>query len=438
MWPNKSLLSEDFWRTDVLLWMSLGCIHFSPALSSICLGLYVLQLLFLADVMAISTVQRWGFAAMSLALFWNLLSLWDSAAMGWMTMSFPTDRAAADLQKLALVKIQVKLPLCLVFGLYATGRRLPTVLYRAWPILVLPLLWISVSSVIHYFQHQTFYDQMVLESKPIPLYSNVYHIEFAVMVGAVVLLMVYGILNHQLWSPESRHWLIGALLVLVVCMHILGARTGLVVLYAGGGLMAWQCLKGQRNILLRGSLLGLLLMGLLLLLPSVQNRVSNTLVDLKTTFQGGDVTHQSFGQRWVAWKTAAGVLGQKERLVTGNGVGVDDVLKNAYASNEVALAERHRIGVHNQWLEGALQSGWLPWFSIFVLGFLVLGEGDSVQGVKGYGLWLALVLAMMFESLMERQAGILVLLAVFQGLMAKKNGMNSKIKKEYALNDENK
>jgi len=41
----------------------------------------------------------------------------------------------------------------------------------------------------------------------------------------------------------------------------------------------------------------------------------------------------------------------------------------------------------------------------------------------------------MFESLMERQAGILILLVVFQGLMSEKNGMNSKIKKEYALND---
>jgi hypothetical protein len=48
------------------------------------------------------------------------------------------------------------------------------------------------------------------------------------------------------------------------------------------------------------------------------------------------------------------------------------------------------------------------------------------------------VIAMIFESLMERQAGILVLIVVFQGLMHEKNGSNSEIKTEYALNDENK
>jgi hypothetical protein len=58
--------------------------------------------------------------------------------------------------------------------------------------------------------------------------------------------------------------------------------------------------------------------------------------------------------------------------------------------------------------------------------------------MSGRSIWFALLIAMMFESLMERQAGILVLIVVFQGLMQEKNGSNSEIKTEYALNDENK
>jgi hypothetical protein len=50
-------------------------------------------------------------------------------------------------------------------------------------------------------------------------------------------------------------------------------------------------------------------------------------------------------------------------------------------------------------------------------------------------LWLSVVVAMMFESLMERQAGILVLIVLFQGAMAKKNGIYSEIKTEDALID---
>jgi hypothetical protein len=69
------------------------------------------------------------------------------------------------------------------------------------------------------------------------------------------------------------------------------------------------------------------------------------------------------------------------------------------------------------------------------MGFVVMRRGNSMGETSATGLWLALVLAMMFESLFERQAGILVVLALFQGQIAEKNGMNSKIKKEYALND---
>ena len=119
-------------------------------------------------------------------------------------------------------------------------------------------------------------------------------------------------------------------------------------------------------------------------------------------------------------------------------MGVDDVLRDAYNQLSVRLAERHRIGVHNQWLEGAMQSGWISFLSILLLGFFAFGDGSLGGKTGGRSVWLALVMAMMFESLMERQAGILVLIVVFQGLMHEKNGSNSEIKTEYALNDENK
>jgi O-antigen ligase len=435
MWPNK-WFEVDFWRNDVLLWLSMGFIHVSTALSSICLGIFILQLLVLGVRVEMSTRQIWGFGLMAMALLWNFVCLFDSVSMGWFSQAFASDRAAADLQKLAWVKMQVKLPLFIVLGLYATGRRLPSVLFSAWPVLLLPMIWVSASSVIHYFQHRAFYDQMVLESKPIPLYSNVYHIEYAVMVGMAVLLMLYGWMNGKIADKESSRWLGLSLLLLVVCMHILGARTGLVVLYSGGGLLALQFLKKNRKWMMRTAVFGACGLGLLLMMPSVQNRIQNTWVDLKTTFEGGDLTHQSFGQRWVAWNTAFETLNVRKMVVSGYGVGVDEMLKQRYERGEVALAERHRIGVHNQWLEGALQSGWLPMLLVLVMGFVVMRNGNSMGGTSATGLWLALVLALMFESLFERQAGILVVLALFQGQIAEKNGMNSKIKKDYALNDE--
>ncbi|MEY4191854.1 MAG: hypothetical protein RJA00_85 [Bacteroidota bacterium] len=438
MWPNKALLERDLWRTDILLWVSFGFVHVSPAVSSIALGLFVLQLILVGDTVPMKGVQRWALFLMAMALCWNMLSLWDSAHGGLVTQSFVTDKAAADLQKMALGKLLIKLPWMIVLGLYAAGRRLNTVLYRAWPVVVLPLLWIAVSSVIHYLQHRAFYDQMVLESKPIPLYSNVYHIEFAVMMGGAVLLMLHGLMHAKVKDELSRKLLGASVIVLVVCMHILGSRTGLILLYTGGAAMTGLYLKSQTKQLLKVALVGLLLLGGLILLPSVQNRIANTMEDLRTTERGGDVTHQSFGQRWIAWNTTVAQLKAPTAVISGFGVGTDDVLREAYDRLSVRLAERHRIGVHNQWLEGSMQSGWMSFLALLMLGFFAFGDGSKVDRISGRSIWFALLIAMMFESLMERQAGILVLIVVFQGLMQEKNGSNSEIKTEYALNDENK
>ena len=87
----------------------MGFIHVSPALSSICLGIFIVQLLVLGDRVEMSTRQMWGFGLMAMALLWNFVCLFDSVSMGWFSQAFVSDRAAADLQKLAWVKMQVKL-----------------------------------------------------------------------------------------------------------------------------------------------------------------------------------------------------------------------------------------------------------------------------------------------------------------------------------------
>lgn len=447
MWPNRDLSSREFWKSDWLLWVSIGTIHVSPAAASMALGMFVLQTLFMGETSQSTHLQRWGFGLMSLIILWDIASLWDSASFGGFTRDFPTDLTAEALRSLSMGKVLLKLPLFAVFLLYAVGKRLNTVAFSHWPLLVMPLLWTSVSSVIHYWQHRSFYDQMVLESKPIPLYSQVYHIEYAVLMGLVVLLMVFGLFNGKIASKTSRNGLIMSLSVLVICMHVLGTRTGLVLIYTGGLWMAlWTTLKNRIGVL-RGigsyasnarlfAALVVLMIALLVSAPSLQNRWQNTLSDLKTTQQGGDVTHQSFGQRWVAWNTSIKLIGDHKLWFSGYGIGADEALKDAYRKDQVGLAERHRIGFHNQWLEGAVQSGWVWMLLLFVLGFLVIQDPQGRFINLGSGLWIGLVVAMMFESLLERQAGVLIAISLFQGLGTEKNNNNSEILTRDALNDE--
>jgi hypothetical protein len=160
----------------------------------------------------------------------------------------------------------------------------------------------------------------------------------------------------------------------------------------------------------------------------------NTLEDFNTTQSGGDVTHQSFGQRWIAWKTAVHLLkSDGNSIFMGSGMGVDENLRRGYEKLDVPLAERHRIGVHNQWLETSLQSGCWSALGLLVFGFFLFQKDRNNSNFSGNSIWLALIAAMMFESVLERQAGVLVVIVAFQVLMGEKIWQNSKIKNEDTL-----
>lgn len=443
MWPLKAFDVKDWLKTDVLLWVSLGCIHFSPALASMGLIAYVFQLWVWGDRIAVSPAFRWLWWGVAHCIGWNMGMILWSGVWSWSegvggALGVSGDVASGLLEResvvgsLALNKVLIKLPLFLVAMAYGWGRRLRTIFDGGWFLGVLPLIWVGVSSVIHYLQHRNFYDQMVLESKPIPLYSGVYHIEFASIMGLLVLLLMRGLIakdfreNHLAWA---------SLVVLVICMHVLGSRTGLILIYLGGGLMLGQWVylhaSGRRGVLLAVPLLILMM----LILPSTRNRIANTWDDFKTTFDGGDVTHKSFGQRWVAWQTSMSVLRSTDHSeIMGAGVWTDDRLQKEYARIDVSLAERHRIGVHNQWLEMSLQSGWIGATLFFVFVFFGL-RNERLIGLDGtQQIWLALLAAMMFESLLERQAGVLIVIVAWQVMLGTKMTDNSQIKDRNTLN----
>ena len=431
MWPNKAEEIRSWLRTDILLWVSFAFIHVSPAIASVGLVGYVLQLMLLGVRVELNAAQKlagWGIFAV---LLWNVLSLIDSVTLGWITLGvFDSGEVGLNV---AMSKVLLKLPFLLICGLMASGKRLNTIFYARWPLAILPLIWISVSSVIHYLQHRGFYDQMVLESKPIPLYSKVYHIEFSVILGAAVLFLFRGLLLDWIAaSYKKMAWMATATLVL--CMHILGTRTGLVLLYIGGSLMWFERYYRTPKFFLRLGALSLLLLAMLLTIPSTRNRLVNTLQDFNATQSGGDVTHQSFGQRWIAWKTAVHLLkSDGNSIFMGSGMGVDENLRRGYEKLDVPLAERHRIGVHNQWFETALQSGCLSALGLLVFGFFLFQKDRSNSNFNGNSIWLALIAAMMFESVLERQAGLLVVIVAFQLLMGEKIWQNSKIKNEDTL-----
>ena len=139
-----------------------------------------------------------------------------------------------------MIELQSKSPLLLLGIGFLNSWRFNWEIGKNWMYLLLPFFWIITASCIHYFQHFAFYSQMVLESKPIPMYTQVYHIEFGAMAGIVLLIPVYAnlILKERSWRWGSWVWIVWG--ITVIGFHILALRTGLVLFYLGMAMILFR------------------------------------------------------------------------------------------------------------------------------------------------------------------------------------------------------
>jgi amino acid permease len=71
---------------------------------------------------------------------------------------------------------------------------------------------------------------------------------------------------------------------------------------------------------------------------------------------------------------------------------------------------------------------------VFIFVFIGLRTVGGNALNSNQQIWLAIVAAMMFESLLERQAGVLITILALQVMLDTKNTNNSQIKDENTLN----
>ena len=104
MWPIKALDVKFWLRTDVLLWVSLGCIHFSPALASMGLIAYVFQLWVWGDKVEETGSFRWFSWGVAICCGWNIDVISLSCYWPWTvgyggSSGVPLDVAGSFLEK---------------------------------------------------------------------------------------------------------------------------------------------------------------------------------------------------------------------------------------------------------------------------------------------------------------------------------------------------
>lgn len=370
-----------------LLGLAVVGIHFSPFLASAVL-IFMLSLSLFYVKNAFYSAPRWLWL-LPLLLVWQCLAQFK---VGW-------QQEVGD-------KLLLKLPLLFVplLWTWATDEEANRLKIKVLTGINLFHFWIASASVLNYLTHYRFYNQMILESKPIPLFSQVYHIEFSMILAVFSLAGIFLKRNLKDHYSTLLFWLS---LVNLFLVFFISVRTGMVCVIAGVSLKWLNDVKKNKNAkwFIAGMLLVVAL--LFLLLPGLKNRFNNTVEDLKTIATGGDVRNKSLGRRWIAWDAA--LKASADAPFMGFGMkGVEEAMDYGYAKQQVKPDLDSRVMPHNQFLDWLLQSGWtaallLIFFFYFGLQYLLKLNID-----EGLALWAALFISAFFESYLERQAGVLL------------------------------
>lgn len=316
-------------------------------------------------------------------------------------------------QQEAIRKLFLKTPILLFPLVFLTARQLSERGMLKLGIVINYALYLpAVVSVYNYFINKELFDDLILQSKPLPIEFGYHllHINFSILMACGVLFGIFQL--YQSFRTRQLSFPFYMLLILVllnfVFIHILSTRTGLVGLYAG---LAVFCLYLISSLPFKKSgwiLLAVILVPVILISvsTSLQNRIRNTVIDLKVVLENRNANDYSFAMRYKAWLNAVDVI--KENRLAGVGIGdAEDILVNNFVTFDPAIDPENRKNPHFQFLETAVQSGLVCaslYLVIFILGFLRTGNKFNFQLIAFLSL---LYVASCFESVLESQVSVI-------------------------------
>jgi len=287
----------------------------------------------------------------------------------------------------------------------------------------------SIVSVYNYLSNKTLFDQLILESKPLPIEFGygIYHIQFSIILAISVVFAVYLLLQRNKWNLSKINVSVISAIGLsnFIFLHILSARTGLLAMYFGLLIILLPVLfkLPLRNKIIAISLGLTLPLIMFAMSSSLRNRVSNTLADFEVAWNGKDANDYSFAMRVQAWKNAVQVI--KKNPILGIGIGdADKELQKNFAQMNSSITPANRKNPHFQFLETASQSGLIS-ASLYLLIVLFSIFGQSNKNYILASMALLLFLASCFESILERQASV-VAFSAFMALALALGNKNPK------------
>jgi O-antigen ligase len=274
---------------------------------------------------------------------------------------------------------------------------------NSWLIFVVVTTGVALISTIQYWVNYEEINQLLLQSKHVPIFGITHHIYFGVIMAVCIWTCLY-FYNQAIFK---KIWLSCGVLLLFF-MHILASRTGLVTFYLSAlvYLIGYTAQKKKFKTLIVGliAMICLPIVGYNLS-GSFKNKVANSIEDFNAIKSGADINYKSLAMRIEAWKTSADVISDHYLIGVGSG-NVEKHLQHQYVVNETVLYPENRVGPHNQLLEMVLAHGIIGGILLSLIVFFWFWKVKSSPVLLAMS---AVIIGSFFlESFLERQQGILI------------------------------
>jgi len=234
-------------------------------------------------------------------------------------------------------RLLLKLPfLFLPFAFYSLGltrKHLYGILYFLFLLILICSIWLMGQYLLNFEEITELYQRGQVLPTPIP------HIRFSLMVVLAIVIGIYlPTKKYFILGEWEKYLLNGGAAVLIIFIHLLAVRSGLLGLYAiGFYFVLKEIILGKKVVLLMMIIIGVPIIGFLSYqyIPTIKNKVNYTRYSLEMFMKKENYRDLSDSRRLAS--VMAGIDMIRKKPITGVGVGnvrleTDRYLKRHYPS----------------------------------------------------------------------------------------------------------
>lgn len=247
-----------------------------------------------------------------------------------------------------------------------------------------------------------------LRAKTLPTPMDNDHIRFSWLVSVAILLGLREAVNEP--RKIIRAATITLVVFLIVYLHILAAKTGLICLYGGAllfFLVDMVVYKKWKRGLAIALLMALSAFTCYQTMPTLRNRIQYVLYDVKNFTAGNDMPGYNDAARWLSIRAGYAVM--KAHPLTGVGAGdVLDAVNNWHNTYHPQSLDYERFLPASEWMVYGAAVGW-PGFIFFTAGLIILLYATTGNNAWSWVLSITTLIPILIDDTLEGQYGVVIL-----------------------------